>query len=82
MTQSNKENILSWLKVISVFLLFFVVLVPNMEIWNLASSKLTDGFHVVLSVFNLIFGGFSLYLYQKKIGAFEGLKKSKEKTDE
>ena len=82
MTQSNKENILSWLKVISVFLLFFVVLIPNMEIWNLAANKLTDGFHVVLSVFNLIFGGFSLYLYQKKIGAFERPKKSKEKTDE
>ena len=82
MTQSNKENILSWLKVISVFLLFFVVLIPNMEIWNLAANKLTDGFHVVFSVFNLIFGGFGLYLYQKKIGAFEDLKKSKEKADE
>ena len=82
MTQSNKENILSWLKVISVFLLFFAVLIPNMEIWNLAANKLTDGFHVVLSVFNLIFGGFGLYLYQKKIGAFEGLKAPKEKTDE
>ena len=82
MTQSNKENVLSWLKVISVALLFFVVLVPNVEIWNLAANKLTDGFHVILSVFNLIFGGFSLYLYQKKIGAFEGPKKSKEKADE
>ena len=82
MTQSNKENILSWLKVISVALLFFVVLIPNMEIWNLAANKSTDGFHVVLSVFNLIFGGFGLYLYQKKIGAFEGLKTPKEKTDE
>ena len=82
MTQSNKENILSWLKVISVFLLFFVVLIPNMEIWNLAANKLTDGFHVVFSVLNLIFGGFGLYLYQKKIGAFEWLKKSKEKTAE
>ena len=82
MTQSNKENILSWLKVVSVFLLFFVVLIPNMEIWNLAANKLTDGFHVVFSVFNLIFGGFGLYIYQKKIGAFEGLKKSKEKADE
>ena len=82
MTQSNKENILSWLKVISVFLLFFVVLIPNMEIWNLAANKLTDGFHVVFSVLNLIFGGFSLYLYQNQIGAFEGLKKSNEKTDE
>ena len=82
MTQSNKENVLSWLKVISVALLFFVVLIPNMEIWNLAANKLTDGFHVVFSVLNLIFGGFGLYLYQKKIGAFEGLKKSKEKADE
>lgn len=82
MTQSNKENVLSWLKVISVFLLFFVVLVPNVEIWNLAASKLTDGFHVTLSVLNLIFGGFGLYLYQKKIGAFEDLRKSKEKADE
>lgn len=82
MTQSNKENILSWLKVISVFLLFFVVLIPNMEIWNLAANRLTDGFHVVFSVLNLIFGGFGLHLYQKKIGAFEWLKKSKEKTAE
>ena len=82
MTQSNKENVLSWLRVISVFLLFFVVLVPNVEIWNLAASKLTDGFHVVFSVLNLIFGGFRLYLYQKKIVAIEGLNKSKEKADE
>lgn len=82
MTQSNKENILSWLKVISVFLFFFAVLIPNMEIWNLAANKLTDGFHVVFSVLNLIFGGFGLYLYQKNIGAFEWLKKSKEKAAE
>lgn len=77
---SNKESVLKWLKVVSVFLLAFVVLIPNVEIWNLASNKLTDGFHVVVSVLNLIFGGAAVYFYQKKVGAFAGVKHKDESS--
>ena len=78
---TNKENVLKWLKVVSVFLLAFIVLIPNVEIWNLAANKLTDGFHVAVSVLNLIFGGAAVYFYQKMVGAFSGLKrKGKDET--
>lgn len=78
---SNKETVLEWLKIVSVFLLAFIVLIPNVEIWNLAANKLTDGFHVVVSILNLIFGGAAVYFYQKKVGAFAGLKrKDKDET--
>lgn len=67
MNESNKKSLLQFAKTLLVFVLGFVVLIPNVEIWNLASHGYTDVFHIVLSILNLIAGGTGLYFFGKKV---------------
>lgn len=67
MANGNKQTLIQYAKVLLIFVLSFVVIIPNIEIWNLASQKLTDGFHVVFSILNLVFGGFCTYALSKKM---------------
>lgn len=70
MNENNKKTLMQFLKVLSVFLLGFIALIPNVEIFNMAAKHYTDGFHVVVAILNLIAEGFGIYFYQKAIGAF------------
>ena len=83
MNESNKKTLVQFLKVLSVFLLGFIAIIVNVEIFNMAHGGHTDGFHVVLAIINLIAEGVGAYFYQKAIGAFAfGEKKKEEKKDE
>ena len=67
MTDNNKQSLIQFAKVLLIFILAFVVIIPNAEIWNLASQHLTDGFHVVLSVLNFVFGGLCTFALGRKL---------------
>jgi len=77
----NKNTLVQFLKVLSVFLLGFIALIPNVEIFNMASKGYTDGFHVVLAILNLLAEGVGIYFYQKVIGAFSEFKTKKENKE-
>jgi len=77
MNERNKNSLVQFLKVLSVFLLGFVALITNVEIFNMAHGGHTDGFHGWVAFINLISEGFGLYYYQKAINAF-GMGKAKE----
>ncbi len=77
MNEENKKSLVKFLKVLSVFLLAAIAIITNVEIWNVASSGGTDGFHVVVAILNFIAEGVGVYFYQKAIGAFSDLKPEK-----
>ena len=54
MTENNKKTLINFLKVLVLILLVGCAIIPNVEIWNLASEGNTDGFHVLFSILNLI----------------------------
>jgi len=60
----NKE-VLHWLKVLLVFILAFCVIIPNAEIWNMATAGHTDGFHVVVSILDFILEGGLVFWFSK-----------------
>ena len=80
MNEDNKKTLVQFLKVLSVFLLGFIALIVNVEIFNMAAGGHTDGFHVVLAIINLVAEGVGIYFYQKAIGAF-GEKKVEKKSE-
>lgn len=59
------KDVLTWLKVLLVFLLAFCVIIPNAEIWNMASEGHTDGFHVWVSIIDFILEGGLVYYFSK-----------------
>lgn len=65
MNTNNKYQLMHGLCILLIFILSFVVLIPNVEIWNMAYFKYTDTFHVIISVFNLLFGGLSVYVFSE-----------------
>lgn len=67
MNASNKYSLMHGLCVLLIFILSFIVLIPNVEIWNMAYLGYTDTFHVIISVFNLLFGGLSVYVFSKAL---------------
>ena len=67
MNASNKYSLMHGLCILLIFILSFIVLIPNVEIWNMAYFKYTDTFHVILSIFNLIFGGLSVFVLGKAL---------------
>ena len=72
----NKE-VLHWLKVLLVVLLIACTVIPNAEIWNMATENHTDGFHVFVSILDFILEG-GLIFYFSKFFLF----KKEEKKDE
>ncbi len=67
MNESNKKSLIEFVKVFAIALLGFIVLIPNVEIWNMASFGHTDGFHVVVSILNLVGGFTGLYFFAKNV---------------
>ena len=67
MNASNKYQLIHGLCILLIFILSFVVLIPNVEIWNMAYLKYTDTFHVIVSIFNLLFGALSVYVFSKAL---------------
>ena len=61
------DNLKQFAKVLAVFLIGFIIIITNVEIWNLASADQTDGFHVVVSVLNFLLEGVGLYYFGKKV---------------
>lgn len=82
MSDSNKKSLLQFAKTLLVFILGFVVLIPNVEIWNLASEGYTGGFHIVVSILNLLAGGTGLLFFSKKILFKKTESDAEEKTKE
>ena len=82
MNENNKKTLVQFLKVLSVFLLGFIALITNVEIFNMAAKGYTDGFHVVVAILNLIAEGFGVYFYQKAIGAFDEFSGKAKKEEE
>ena len=58
-------NIKHWLKVLLVFLLAFCTIIPNSEVWNLASEGHTDTFHVIVSIIDFIAEGLLIFYFSK-----------------
>lgn len=54
-----------FLKVLTIFILGFVALVTNVEIWNVAYLGHSDGFHVFMSIINFLFEGTVIYFIAK-----------------
>ena len=67
MDARNKYSLMRGLCILLIFILSFIVLIPNVEIWNMVYLKYTDTFHVIISVFNLLFGGLSVYVFAKAL---------------
>lgn len=69
----NKETLIQFAKVLSAFLVAFLIIITNVEIWNMASSGYTDGFHVVVSILNFVWESvlsvlfFKRYVFAKKV---------------
>lgn len=69
----NKETLIQFAKVLCVFLVAFLIIITNAEIWNMASSGYTDGFHVVVSILNFVWESvlsvlfFKKYVFTKKV---------------
>lgn len=69
----NKESLTQFAKVLCAFLVAFLIIITNVEIWNMASSGYTDGFHVVVSVLNFVWEAvlsvlfFKKYVFAKKV---------------
>ena len=72
MTDSNKETLIQFAKVASLFILAGVVFIPNIEIWNMKALGHTDGFHVLFSILNVAWGTVAGWFYAKKIGLIKG----------
>lgn len=68
MTDNNKQTLIDFAKVVSLFLLAGIVFIPNIEIWNMKALGYTDGFHVLFSWLNIAWGTFAGIIYAKKIG--------------
>ena len=77
MNENNKKTLVQFLKVLSVFLLGFIALITNVEIFNMVHEGCTDLFHGWVAFFNLVAEGFGVYFYQKAIGAFSDFKATK-----
>ena len=76
------KNIKQWLKVLLVVLLGFCTVIPNAEIWNMATDGHTDGFHVWVSILDLILEG-GLIFYLSKFFLFKKeVKEEKEEKEE
>lgn len=61
------DNLKKFAKVFAVFLIGFIIIITNVEIWNLASVGQTDGFHVVVSILNFVLEGCGLYYVGKNV---------------
>ena len=62
----NKE-VLHWLKVLLVVLLIACTIIPNAEIWNMATENYTDGFHVFVSILDFILEGVLIFYFSKLV---------------
>ena len=75
------KDIKQWLKVLFVVLLAFCAIIPNAEIWNMKALGHTDGFHVLISIFDIILEG-GLIFYFSKFFLFKKEKKEDKEEKE
>ena len=59
------KDIKQWLKVLFVVLLAFCAIIPNAEIWNMKALGHTDGFHVLISILDIILEGGLIFYFSK-----------------
>lgn len=72
---SNKETMQEYGKVVWVFIVAFLIIITNVEIWNMAALGNTDGFHVCVSILNMAWEAVLSFAFFKKVV----FKKSQEK---
>lgn len=61
-----KGELKTILKFVVLILLIGCVIVPNVEIWNMAALGHTDGFHVFFSILNFAVECGFVYFFSKK----------------
>lgn len=61
----NKTNLKWFGKAIILCALIFTVLIPNVEIWNMAYHGYTDTFHVIMSIINFVVGSGGIAYFAK-----------------
>ena len=71
----------TYVKVLLVVLLVFCTIIPNNEIWNLATQGYTDCFHVLFSCLDFILEGALIYYISKHI-LFKKEPKPEDKKEE
>lgn len=56
MNESNKKSLIMFAKVLCVFLLAFVIIIPNAAVWNafVLGCSATGGFVLAVSIINFI----------------------------
>lgn len=67
MTDSNKTNMIEFVKVLVLVILIFLTIIPNVEVWNCAYLGHTDKFHVWVSIFDFIVEGGLVTYFAKKV---------------
>lgn len=67
MTDSNKQSLIHFLKVLLIFVLALFTIVTNAGIWNTYAQDGIDGFYFWCSIFNFIAEGILIYFFAKKV---------------
>lgn len=67
MSDANKKTLKDFGKAVWVLLIAMVIIITNVEIWNVYAAGATDVFHVVISVINLIWEAVVSVLFFKKV---------------
>ena len=68
MNSSNKETLKWFGQTVCAAIVVFLIIITNVEIWNMASLGHTDGFHVWVSVLNMIWeSALSFVFFRKKV---------------
>jgi hypothetical protein len=67
MNKVNKETLVQFGKVVWAMLIAMIIIITNVEIWNMCALGHTDGFHVVVSVLNVIWEAVISFLFFKKV---------------
>lgn len=67
MTDQNKKTLKHFGKVVWAMLIAMVIIITNVEIWNVFALGNTDVFHVIVSVINVIWEVVISALFFKRV---------------
>lgn len=67
MTESNKESLIKFAKVLGLFLLAMVAIITSSGVWNGVTKDAISSFYGWVAGINLAASGFYIYLLYKKL---------------
>ena len=67
MTDSNKQSLVHFLKVLLIFVLAMLTIVTSAGIWNTYAQSNIDGFYFLCSIINFVAEGILIYFFAKKV---------------